>query len=203
MKKLSLSIVVLLFAASFIYSQNDDFKAKSLHAYTGEGSLSSGYGLTGFFSWKHYDLELDMVSNMGQVLFTTAIADGVAVGPTFGFFENTMWIAPVVELSLFGGHFETLNWVGWSFGDAQVKSTKAELQFMFSYQQLTIKLGDPDATNLAIYAAKQNYYRTNDNIFGTKLNLQFNKNWSGFWGWGYMLHGEKHLWTCGISYNFE
>lgn len=203
MKNLINSIAIFLLTASVVYSQGDDFKVKSTHFYTGEGSLSSGFGNTTFFGWKGYIAEVDMVDNMGQVLITKEVVEGIAVGPTWGFFENTMWIAPVLQLNLFNGHLETLNWVGWSFGDAQNNSTKLGLNFMFSYQQLTVKIGNPDGTNLAVYGAKQNYYKTNDDIVGLKLNMQFSKKLSGFWGWGYMDHSSKHLWTCGLSYNFE
>ena len=113
-----------------------------------------------------------------------------------GFFKNTPWVGPIAEIKFFKGHFKTLNWFGWSFGEAEKSTTEAEVNFMFSYHQFSLVWGGVEC-----YYTLQHYYcALPEHIVGTKISSKLGKNFSIFGGVGYMARAEKFLWSTGIIF---
>ena len=167
----------------------------------GETPLTKGITFTPIISKGKVTIIMDFNAEIGEIMvFYSPTKKGwISFGPSAGFYKNSPWIGPILSLNLFKGHFKTLNWVGWSFGDPEKSTTEKDPAFLFSYQQFSVC-----GWNAEIYYVLQHYqYLIPEHIFGAKYNFNCFKHISISPGLGYMLHTEKFLWSLGFSYNFK
>lgn len=196
-----ISILVLIFLSfGFANAQENNsskWKVNSLTFMTGETPLLKGNSLTVSFSKAKSDFVVDINSELGEFLHFYS-GKNFSPGYSAGFYKNFPWAGPVLTMQFFKGHFKTLNWVGWSFGNPEESTTETKPAFLFSYHQFSLVYKWIEG-----YYTLQHYQKSlPEHLGGMKLTFSLNKNIFIFGGWGYMTRAEKHLWSMGLTYSF-
>ena len=162
---------------------------------TGETPLLKGNSFTAVFSKAKSTFVLDINLELGEFLHFYSTKN-FCPGYSAGFYKNSPWIGPIFTTEFFKGHFKSLNWVGWSFGDPEKSTTKAKADFLFSYHQFSLVYKWVEC-----YYVLQ-HYQSNlpEHVEGIKLTLPISKNFFVFGGWAYMKRAEKNLWSMGLTF---
>ncbi len=200
MKKLMVLLAAVLLSSIVLkveaQIENSKWKLNSLTLFTGETPLTKGITFTPIFEKGKSTFVLDLNAELGEAMYFYSVKKWFSVGPSIGFLKNTPWIGPICSFNLFKGHFKTLNWVGWSFGDPEKGTSESLPRFLFSYHEFSLTY-----KNLTCYYTLQHYQEMlPEHIVGAKATFSLNENFSLFGGLGYMTRAEKYLWSVGISY---
>jgi len=166
---------------------------------TGRTPLIGGNTATVAFTKGKSVLSFDFNSQLGEYMYFYYPKPWFSIGHSSGFFKNTVFTGPIGTLefgSKSGFHFNSLHWLGFSAGDPEEESTKAEANFLFNYHQANFSY-----KGITVYYAWQQYQENPvEHLIGTKITMNLNDHWSGFGGWAYMTQKGGHLWSIGATF---
>lgn len=113
MKLKTLSVIVMIIVLMFSMSVTAQIKPYDFTVTTGESALSSGLDLSASFANQDFSTIISMQYNagMGQVAYIKKVSTGIALGPSLGIKDNTMWLAPFLSFDLFG-FVKLISWNG-------------------------------------------------------------------------------------------
>ena len=177
----------------------------SISIMTGETPLTKGLTFTPAISKGKWTIVADFNAELGEIMFffSPTKKNWISFGPSAGFFKNSPWIGPILSFSLFKGHFKTLNWVGWGFGDPEKATTEIEPTFLFSYHQFSL-VSSWERFGAEAYYVLQHYQKNiPEHIVGAKIEVNCFPNLYVSPGLGYMIHAKKYLWSIALTYRFN
>jgi len=120
MKTIIVFLVSVLIYTTTSFSQEKDadtLKIKSVTVQSGQGAITSGLYVIGSAGNSKIDFEAIFSSNDLYCSYRWKLFDDiVSVGPSGGYFYNSIWLGPQMFIFL-GKHISTLSWFCFSAGE--------------------------------------------------------------------------------------
>jgi len=132
-------ILIIALNSTVVQAQNN-LKLYDVSVSTGESALSSGLDICASFLNADATRIIVVEGNagMGQIIYMQKISKSITVGPTAGFLNNAIWMAPIVTADVFG-FIKLTTWNGVIFGKPNNPDWK--INYGFSYQAIDLKFG--------------------------------------------------------------